>query len=132
MTLGMVSATRAAKIAAIGTDVGTGALIRIYSGTRPATGGTATTLLGELTVAGAFFASTTNGVGTVNTITGDTSADTGGTAAWFRVLTSASVAKIDGTVTATGGGGDLQLVTTTIVAAQPINITSFTITDGNP
>jgi hypothetical protein len=132
MTLGYVAATRTAKLAAIGTDVGTGALIRIYSGTRPATGGTATTLLAELTVSGAFFATNTGGVATVNTITQDSSADATGTASWFRVLTSAAAPKIDGSVTATGGGGDLQLVTTSITTGQPVQITSFTITDGNP
>jgi hypothetical protein len=132
MTLGYVAATRNAKLDAITTQVGTGALIEIYSGTRPATGGTATTILAQLSISGAFAAAASGGVLTVNTVTGDTSANASGTASWFRVMTSGSTPKIDGSVTATGGGGDLQLVTTTITAGQPVNITSFTITDGNP
>lgn len=132
MALGYVAALRNAKLDAITTQVGTGALIRIYSGTRPATGGTETTLLAQLSVSGAFAAAAAAGVLTVNAVIQDASADASGTASWFRVLTSAAVAKIDGSVTATGGGGDLQLVTTSITAGQPVQITSFTITDGNP
>lgn len=132
MTLGYVAATRNAKLNAITTEVGTGALIVIYSGTRPATGGTETTILAELSVSGAFAAAAAAGVLTVNAVTQDSSANATGTASWFRVKTSAAVAKIDGSVTATGGGGDLQLVTVSITAGQPVQITSFTITDGNP
>jgi hypothetical protein len=132
MTLGYVAALRNAKLDAITTQVGSGALIRIYSGTRPATGGTETTVLADLVVSGAFAAAAAAGVLTVNAVTGDASANATGTASWFRVLTSAAVPKIDGSVSATGGGGDLQLVTTSITTGQPVNITSFTITDGNP
>jgi len=37
---------------------------------------------------------------------------------------------MDGTVGTSGA--DLNLVTVSIVATQPVQITSFTITDGNP
>lgn len=130
MALGYVAAVRNAKLDAITTQMSTGALFRIYSGTRPATGGTATTLLAELTVSGAFAAAASAGVLTVNTITGDSSADNTGTAAWFRGLTSGATPKIDGNVGTSGS--DLNLVTTSITAGQPVNITSATITDGNP
>ena len=35
-------------------------------------------------------------------------------------------------VTATGGGGDMTIDSTSITAAQTVTITGFTLTDGNP
>ena len=35
---------------------------------------------------------------------------------------------MQGTITATGGGGDMTLITTSITSGQPITITGFTLT----
>lgn len=60
----------------------------------------------------------------------DTSADATGTAGHFR-MTSADGTKIrEGTVTATGGGGDLELSSVSIVATGDVTITSFSVTSG--
>ena len=59
-------------------------MLRIYDGTRPATGGAATTLLAELTC-NATFAPAASGVLTLNAITQDSSANAG-TATWFRIV----------------------------------------------
>ena len=130
MALGFVPALQNARLDAITTQVGGSALLRIYSGARPATGGTATTLLAELTCNATFAPAASGGVLTLNAITQDSSADSTGTASWFRILTSAAVAKIDGNVGTSGS--DLNLTTTSIVATQPVSISSFTITEGNP
>lgn len=130
MALGYVTTLRNAKLNAITTALGGSALLRIYSGSRPATGGTATTLLAELTCNATFAPSASGGVLTLNAITQDSSADATGTASWFRLLTSAAAAQIDGNVGTSGS--DLNLTTTSIVATQPVSVTSFTITDGNP
>lgn len=130
MALGFVDTLRNARLDAITTACGGSALLRIYSGTRPATGGTATTLLAELTCNATFAPSASGGVLTLNAITQDSSADSTGTASWFRILTSGAVAKIDGNVGTSGS--DLNLTTTSIVATQPVSISSFTITEGNP
>lgn len=130
MALGYVTTLRNAKLNAITTALGGSALLRIYSGTRPATGGTATTLLAELTCNATFAPAASGGVLTLNAITQDSSADATGTATWFRLLTSAASAQIDGNVGTSGS--DLNLTTTSIVATQPVSVTSFTITDGNP
>ena len=62
----------------------------------------------------------------------DTSADATGTAAHFRLYQSdGTTQKIEGTVTATGGGGDLELDSTSITAGQPVTITGFTLAAGN-
>lgn len=130
MALGYVTSLRNAKLNAITTAVGGSALLRIYSGTRPATGGAETTILAELTCNATFAPDASGGVLTLNAITGDTSANATGTATWFRILTSAASPMIDGNVGTSGS--DLNLTTTSIVATQPVNITSFTITEGNP
>lgn len=130
MALGYVTTLRNAKLNAITTALGSNALLRIYSGSRPATGGAETTILAELTCNATFAPAAAGGVLTLNAITGDTSANATGTATWFRVLTSGASPQIDGNVGTSGS--DLNLTTTSIVATQPVNITSFVITEGNP
>ena len=129
MALGYVTTLRNSRLNSITTAVGGNAILRIYSGVRPATGGAETTVLAELTCNATFAPSASGGVLTLNAITGDLSANATGTATWFRILTSGGVAQIDGSVGTSGS--DLNLTTTSIVATQPVNITSFTITEGN-
>jgi len=114
---------------ALTTAVGASGKIRIYDGTRPATGGTATTLLAELPCSATFAPAASGGVLTLNAITSDTSADATATATWFRILTSGNTAVIDGSVGTSGA--DLNLNTTSIVAGATVAISSFTITAGN-
>jgi hypothetical protein len=126
-----VVSIRNAMLDTITTRAGASALLRIYSGTRPATGGTATTLLAQLTCNATFAPAASAGVLTLNAITQDSSADSTGTATWFRIV------KSDGTTFVLDGdvgtsGSDLNLVTTSIVATQPVSVTSFVITEGNP
>lgn len=62
----------------------------------------------------------------------DASADNAGTADFFRLFASnGTTCGMQGTVTATGGGGDLTLDNTSIAAAQDVVITGFTLTDAN-
>ena len=131
MALAYSTAIRNAMLDAITTGAGGSALLRIYDGTRPATGGTATTLLAELTCNATFAAGASSGVLTLNSITQDSSANASGTATWFRIV------KSDGTTFVMDGnvgtsGSDLNLTTTTIVSTQPVSVTSFVITEANP
>jgi hypothetical protein len=62
----------------------------------------------------------------------DISADDTGTAGHFRIYDSAgTVCHIQGTITATGGGGDLEVSSTAFSSGLSFTITSFTLTDGN-
>lgn len=130
MALAYSSAVRNAMLDAITTAVGTSGLIRIYDGTRPSSGGAATTLLAELTCSATFAAGASGGVLTLNSITQDSSANATGTATWFRITTSGGSFVVDGNVGTSGS--DLNLTTTSITSGQPVSITSFTITEGNP
>lgn len=130
MALGLVVALRNAMLDTITTQLGTSPKVRIYSGTRPATGGTATTLLAELPMSATPAAAAASGVWTANAITNDSSADATGTASWFRALTSGNTPIIDGDVGTSGS--DLNLNTTSIVSGGPVAISSWTITAPNP
>jgi hypothetical protein len=109
--------------------------IRIYSGAQPAGPGTAPsgTLLAELTLSDPAF-SVAAGVATLDVTPAVTATGVAaGTAGWFRVLDSTEAAATglgvyDGSVTATGGGGDLTLATTTVSIGLTVDITSATVT----
>ena len=112
-------------------DAGSGpGTVQIRTGAQPATVATTATgtLLGTLTLSDPAFGSASNGVATAGTVTGDSSADATGTAGWFRALDSNGVAVIDGSITATGGGGDMTLDNVSIIAGGTISITSWTVT----
>lgn len=116
-----------------------GGSLKIYTGSQPTDANTAVgaqTLLATLTLGStAFGASSASGsagskvvTATANTITGDTSADNTGTAAWFRVLKSNGTSVVfDGSVGTSGC--DLNLATTSIVSGEEVDVTSFTITE---
>lgn len=116
---------------------GTGAgVIRIYTGTQPATPATSPTgtLLAEFTLSDPAFAAASSGSAALDVTPALT--DQGlaaGTAGWFRILDSTEAAGtglgiLDGNVTATGGGGDMTLNTTTISVGVDVEITSGSIT----
>lgn len=131
MALGYNATLRNNKLDEITTRAGASALLRIYDGTRPATGGTATTLLAQLTCNATFAPAATGGVLTLNAITADSSADATGTATWFRIVQSDGTTHVmDGNVSTTGS--DLNLSSTSITVGGSVSVSSFTITDGNP
>lgn len=133
MALAYTTTLRNSRLDAITTAVDGGAgagLLRIYDGSRPASGGAATTLLATLTFSDPSFGAASSGALTASAITQDSSADATGTATWFRVVTSAGTFIIDGSVGASGS--DLNLTTTSIITGQPVSISSFVITEGNP
>jgi hypothetical protein len=103
-------------------DQGTGdAQLQVYSGTRPALGGSAGMLLATISLPKPC------GVvsGGVLVLTASTSqlVAASGTAAWGRVLNGGGDLVLDCDVSATGGSGDLQLSTTTLYAGGSISLT---------
>lgn len=132
MTIAYVEALRNARLNAVRDqiDAGSGAgRLRIYDGTRPATGGTATTLLAELTLSDPSFAAAASGAITANSITEDSSADATGTATWFRVVDSDSNFVLDGSVAVSGS--DLNLSSTAISSGATVSVSSMVLTAGN-
>ena len=129
MALSYSTTLRDAQLDAITSTVGASGLLNIYSGTRPATGGTATTRLAQLTCNATVAPASSGGVLTLNSITADSSANATGTATWFRITTSGGTAVIDGDVGTSGS--DLNLNSTSITSGGTVSVTSFTITCGN-
>jgi len=103
--------------------------IQIRSGTRPANPNTTATgtLLATVTLIDPAFGSAASGVATLSDPAAVTAAASG-TATWFRALDSTGAAVFDGDVTATGGGGDLTLATTSITSGLSVDITGGTVT----
>lgn len=132
MTLGLATALRNTRLNAIrnAIDAGAGAgLLRIYDGSRPATGGSATTLLAELTFSDPSSADAASGAATYSAITADASANATGTATWCRVVDSTGAFVMDGSVGTSGA--DFNLNTTSIVAGVQVSCTSCVLTEGN-
>lgn len=112
---------------ALATAIGSGADIQIRTGSKPATPETTATgtLLATVDVSGAF--TSTGGVLTSADPASVTIAATG-TAGYFRLLTSTGTAILDGTVTATGGGGDMELATVALSSGATLDLGVPTIT----
>lgn len=112
-------------------DGGSGAAtIKIYTGSMPATPETSITsqtLLATLTCSDPS-ATESGGVITFSAITQDSAADATGTAAWARMADSSGTAVWDFDVTATGGGGAIEMNTTAVVSGGPVALSSLTIT----
>lgn len=139
MAIRISSATQNAMVSAVSTLIDAGssaAKLRIYTGSQPAGPGTAAsgTLLLEVTLNDPSFGAPSTG--TITAAQSPALSGTGvaaGTAGWFRIVDSTAAAGsglgvVDGSVTATGGGGDCQLSTTTISVGLAVAITSITIT----
>lgn len=134
MTVGLVVAARNAHLNDIAAriDAGAGAgTLRIYAGARPATGGTATTLLGTLTFSVPPAPAAANGSLAFSAITEDSSADATGTATWARVTDSTGAFVMDMDVGTSGSGAEIILNTTSIVVGGPIRVDSASLTAGN-
>lgn len=130
MAVGYSTTLRNARLDAITTAVGASGLLRIYDGTRPASGGAATTLLAELACSATFAPAAAAGVLTANAITQDSSANATGTATWARLTTSGGTFVAD--MAAGTAGTELILNTASIVLAAVVTCTSCVITAGNP
>jgi len=125
---------RNAQLDAIETAVGTSAVLKIRTGSVPATCATADsgTVLATLNLPSDWMAAASNGSKAKNGTWEDTSADATGTAAHWRLYASdGTTCHMQGTVTATGGGGDMTVDNTSFASGQSFTVTAFTITAGN-
>lgn len=106
--------------------------IKIYSGTQPATADTSAsgTLLATITLPSTPFAAASAGSLTRSGSWTATVATTG-TAGYFRMAdASGGTYRLDGTITVTGGGGDMELSSTSLQQNGNLSVTSFTINLG--
>lgn len=134
MTVQLSTAVRNARLDAIETTIGATALLRVYTGAMPADAAAASTgtLLAECTLPADYMAAASSGSKAKSGTWEDTSANNNGTAGYFRIFDNAgTTCHLQGTVTATGGGGDMEVNNTTFASGQAFTVTTFTLTDGN-
>lgn len=134
MALQYSVAVRNAQLDAVETTIGTSAVLKIKSGSAPANCAAADsgTVLATLTLPSDWMAAASSGSKAKAGTWEDTSADATGTAAHFRLYASdGTTCHAQGTVTATGGGGDLTVDNTSFASGQSFTVTTFTISAGN-
>ncbi|MFM9922757.1 hypothetical protein VLK31_07185 [Variovorax sp. H27-G14] len=132
MTVQRSTTVRNARLDAIETAIGTSAKVRIYSGAQPANCAAAAsgTLLVEWALGADWAANASAGVKAFNSTPVAGTATGNGTAGHYRIVDSAgTTCHEQGTVTATGGGGDVTIDNTTIASGQTVNISSWTVTE---
>lgn len=134
MTLQYSLTVRNARLDQIETTIGAAPIFEFRTGAPPADCATAPsgTLLAQSALPSDWMAAAAAGVKGKNgtwTITGIAA----GTIGHFRIYDaqSPSTCHMQGTVTATGGGGDMTVDNTSIAVSQVATVSSFNITGGN-
>lgn len=125
---------RNAQLDAFESAIGASAVMKIRTGAAPANCAAADsgTVLATINLPSDWMAAASAGSKSKSGTWEDTSADATGTAGHFRIYASdGTTVHAQGTITATGGGGDLTLDNTSIASGQTVTITSFTLTAGN-
>lgn len=134
MALKLAVLLRNARLDVIESHLGTSPILKIFAGTAPAgpdSADGAGAVLATVTLPSDWLSAASGGQIALSGTWQDASADNAGTATHFRLYTSGSVCKVQGTVTATGGGGDMTVDNVVFAAGQQFTVTSFLLTDGN-
>lgn len=134
MALQFSTAVRNAMLDAIETATGTGAVLKVYDLTAGAPANCAAaitgTVLATITLASDWAAAASGGTKAWSSLpVTDSSADGTGIADFFRLFASdGTTCHEQGTVTATGGGGDMTVDNTSFVIGQTFSVTAYTWT----
>jgi hypothetical protein len=127
-------AVRNAELDSIETAIGTSAILKIRSGAKPANVAAADSgdELAILELPSNWMDDAASGIkaklGTWSVLNGEMT----GTAGHYRIYASdGATCHIQGSVTATGNGGDMTLDSISITALKTVTITGYTLTAGN-
>lgn len=134
MAIQLSVAARNGRLDAIETAIGASAVLKIRTGAQPANCAVADTgtVLATLALPADYLAAAGSGTKAKSGTWEDTAADATGTAAHFRIYdTPATTCHLQGTVTLTAGGGDMEVDNTSFAVGQAFTVTAFTLTDGN-
>jgi hypothetical protein len=131
MTVQFAQTTAHAMLDAIETDLGASPILYLRTGSQPSTcaGADTGTLVSTIAMAADAFQNAASWTKAITAALSDASADNAGSlaAGHWRIKTSGGVTKLQGSITASGGGGDMTVDNATVVAGQQIDITSFSI-----
>ena len=125
------TAVRNAMLDAIETTIGTSAKLQIWTGAPPATCAAASTgtKLIEISLASDWAAAASGGTKAFSGVPLSTTALAAGTCGYYRITDSAgTTCHEQGTVTATGGGGDMTIDNAALTSGQSVQVTGFTKT----
>lgn len=124
---------RNARLDAIEDALGPFPILRIRSGAPPAhcSDPDFGTVIATLQLPADWMQAAANGSKSKSGSWQDLYADHSGVAGHFRIYTIAGICRIQGTVTVTGGGGDLTLSGVGISAGQYVTVLTFTISEQN-
>lgn len=134
MAIQLSTTVRNARLDTIETTISTAPILEIRTGAQPANCAAADsgTLLASMTLPSDWMAAAASGSKALSGSWNDASANNTGTAAHFRIKDSGgSTCHMQGSVTATSGGGDIELNNTSIASGQSVTITAFNLTDAN-
>lgn len=134
MAVQLSVAARTTRITALVTEIGASPVLEFRSGSMPANCAASRTgtVLATMTLPSTPFGTPSSGAVAKSGTWQDASADATGTLGyWTLYQSNGTTVCAQGTVTATGGGGDITVASTSITAAQPFTINTFTITDAN-
>jgi hypothetical protein len=134
MSVQLSITVRNARLDQIESTIGTSAVLKIRSGSPPSdcSQTDSGTVVATLSLPSDWMAAASSGSKAKAGTWQDTDADASGTAGHFRIYDSGgATCHLQGTITATGGGGDMTLDNTSINIHQSVAINSFTLTDGN-
>jgi hypothetical protein len=133
MAIQMGLTLRNNRLDQIESTAGVTAKLRIYTGAAPADCATAAsgTLLVEMTLPSDYMNAASAGTKTkLGTWSGTGAA--AGSAGYFRLVDNAgTTTHMQGTVTASGGGGDAIIDNVSIAVSQAVSVTTFTLTEAN-
>lgn len=118
----------------IETTAGASPVMRMFSGAKPANCAAASTgtLLAEMSLPADWMAAAASGSVSKSGTWEDPAANADGTLGYFRIFdTAGTTCHIQGTITLTGGGGDMIVDNTSVLTGQTISVTTFTIGAGN-
>jgi len=127
-------AVRNASLDAFETATGASAVLRVRTGGVPASCAAARTgtVLATANLPADWMAAASGGSKALSGTWQDASADAAGTAGHFEIMDSTlTTCHMQGTVTATGGGGDMTVNNTSFALGQTFTVTGFTLTAGN-
>ena len=126
-------AVRNAALDARQTTIGASAVLKLFSGAEPANAAAADPagLLATITLPASWMAAAAAGVKSKSGVWSGTGSGAG-TIASYRIYDSGLVAcHVQGSVTATGGGGDMTVDNAVIAVSQAVTVNSYSWTAGN-
>lgn len=130
MTIQLSTAVRNAMLDSIESTIGAAAVLKVFQGTLPANcaAADAGTVLATVNLPSDYMANAASGSKAKSGTWEDTSADATGTAQYWRLYANdGTTCHAQGTVTAEGGGGDMEVDNTSLAAGQKFTVVTFTL-----